>query len=197
MKRRSAFAIAVLLIVLCRPSAGKPEGDPAGGGADVHAGPRVVLIIRHAEKPDDPDDPNLAPKGRERAAAMAHGWLDRFPRPDVVIATARSKRSNRPVETVEPLAGALHEHIEAAHKDADFAVLAHDVLAGPQYAGKVVLICWHHGKIPGLARALGAAAAPEKWDPAVYDRVWEIDYIKGIPAFHDHPEHLLPGDSPR
>ncbi len=32
---------------------------------------RVVHIIRHGEKPTDPNDPNLSPEGFERAACSA------------------------------------------------------------------------------------------------------------------------------
>ncbi|HEY2588587.1 MAG TPA: histidine phosphatase family protein [Tepidisphaeraceae bacterium] len=190
MSARSPIAIAVLLFLLC----GSPHAGRAAPAADGH-GPRMVMIIRHAEKPDDAENPDLASKGRQRAEAIAKQFVERFPRPDFILATARSKNSNRPVETVEPLAKSLHLRIEAGHKNAEFEAVAHDVLADPRFAGKVVLICWHHGKIPDLARALGAAEAPAKWDPNVFDRVWEIDYDNGAAKWHDRPEQMLPGDS--
>jgi Histidine phosphatase superfamily (branch 1) len=70
-------------------------------------GPRIVMIIRHAEKPagtEGEKDPNLSDRGYERAAALAKVIPERFPKPDFLIATRRSKHSNRPVETVTPLA---------------------------------------------------------------------------------------------
>jgi hypothetical protein len=69
------------------------------------------------------------------------------------------------------------------------------VLVDPQYAGKVVLIAWHHGKIPELARALGAIDAPDKWNAKVFDRVWELTYADGAATFQDLPQEALPGDS--
>ena len=36
--------------------------------------PRSVFLMRHAEKPDDPEDPDLAPAGVERAKHLAN-WL--------------------------------------------------------------------------------------------------------------------------
>jgi phosphohistidine phosphatase SixA len=160
------------------------------------AGPHIVLIIRHAEKPEGGEkDPNLSPRGFERAAALAKVIPANFPHPDFLIATKRSKGSNRPVETITPLSKALHEEIESTFKDDEAAQVAHEVLTEPKFAGKTVLIAWHHGKIPELAEALGVKDAPAKWNPAVFDRVWEITYENGIANWQNLPEKALPGDS--
>jgi len=162
------------------------------------AGPHIILIIRHAEKPDPTDatpDINLSPRGFQRADALAKTIPDHFPRPDFLIATMQSKNSNRPIETITPLAAALHEKIEAAFKDDEFDQAAHEVLTDPKFAGKTVLIAWHHGKIPELAKALGANNVPDKWNPTVFDRVWEITYDAGVPTWKDLPQNALPGDS--
>jgi phosphohistidine phosphatase SixA len=169
-----------------------PAADPAPNG------PRIVMIIRHAEKPagtNGQKDPNLSSRGYERAAALAKVIPGRFPRPDFLIATKRTKGSNRPVETIAPLANLLHEKIESTFKDEAFERLAHAVLTNPKYAGKVVLISWHHGKIPALAKALGVMDAPDKWSSQVFDRVWLITYDHGAAAWKDLPEDALPGDS--
>ena len=161
-------------------------------------GPHIILIIRHAEKPDPTDaapDINLSKRGFQRADALAKTIPDHFPRPDFLIATRQSKNSNRPVETITPLAAALHEKIEAEFKDDEFDQAAHEVLTDPKYTGKTVLIAWHHGKIPELAKALGAKDVPDKWDPNVFDRVWEITYDAGVAAWKDLPQNALPGDS--
>jgi phosphohistidine phosphatase SixA len=161
-------------------------------------GPHIVMIIRHAEKPEDAKttkNPDLSPKGYQRAQALAKVIPDHFPKPDYLIATKRSKNSNRPVETITPLAKALHEPIEAKFKDAEYEQEAHAVLTDAKYAGKVVLIAWHHGKIPELAKALGVKDAPDKWNDNVFDRVWEITYEDGVAHFKDLPEDALPGDS--
>ena len=69
------------------------------------------------------------------------------------------------------------------------------MLTDPKYTGKVVLIAWHHGKIPELAKALGVKDCPEKWDPTVFDRVWEITYENGVANWQNLPEKALPGDA--
>jgi phosphohistidine phosphatase SixA len=161
-------------------------------------GPHIVMIIRHAEKPDQTDgdkDPNLSKQGYERADALAKVIPEHFPKPDFLIATKKSKSSARPIETITPLSKAIHENIESDYKDDDFAQEAHEVLTDPKYAGKVVLIAWHHGKIPELAKALGVKDCPDKWNSKVFDRVWEITYDNGVATWQDLPQKALPGDS--
>jgi broad specificity phosphatase PhoE len=182
--------IAFLLLILAVAST---RAFPASD-ASAH-GPRIVLIIRHAEKPDDKSDPDLSPRGFERAGALAKAIPDHFPRPDYLFATKRSKGSNRPVETITPLSKALQEPIETTFADDDFAQLAHEVLTHPKFDGKTVLIAWHHQKIPDLAKALGVQNAPDKWNPDVFDRVWQITYENSVPVWKDLPEAALPGDS--
>jgi hypothetical protein len=182
-----SLALAALAVAISLPIAGL---------ARETSGPHIVLIIRHAEKPPEEEkSPNLSKEGFARAEALAKVVPANFPRPDFLIATKRSKNSDRPAETITPLSAVLHEPIEATVKDAAFAQVAHDVLTNPKYAGKVVLISWHHGKIPELAHALGAKDAPDHWSGQVFDRVWEITYDHGAATFKDLPEKALPGDS--
>ena len=81
------------------------------------------------------------------------------------------------------------------------ADLAAEVRATQQ--GKRILICWRHGNIPDLLRALGAI--PEtllprgKWPGAVYDWVILLSYDHDghliLGSSKRINEHLLPGDS--
>jgi hypothetical protein len=162
-----------------------------------------VLLIRHAEKPPEgADSVHLSPEGKRRAErlhrlfeAPARG-PNLFRTPDYVFVAANSKHSHRPVETVAPLARRLKLDIDTRYKDEDFAKLAHATFHDPKYTGKTVLICWHHGDLPQLARRLKAADAPGAWKGHVFDRVWEITYNEqGKAAFRDRPQQLLPGDS--
>jgi phosphohistidine phosphatase SixA len=162
---------------------------------DALRGPTTIYIIRHGERPESKDDPNLTPKGYQRADALAHDFPPQFFTPDFIWATAPSKHSNRPLETVTPLARALHEKILDEYADADFAKLAHDLLTEPQYSGKTILICWHHGEIPNLAKALGAKDVPDKWKAEDFDRVWVLTFTDGQVQFKNLPEKALPGDS--
>jgi hypothetical protein len=160
--------------------------------------PATILLIRHAEKLTDGRE-DLSPVGFERAkvipllfdgAAAPHN----LPKPDFLFATHQSKHSNRPVETITPLSEALKMPIGHDVEDKDFAVLAKELLSG-KYAGKVVLVAWHHGSIPGFAKALGAVPPYDPWPEMQFDRVWRIDYRDGKVMLTDLPQGLLAGDS--
>ena len=122
------------------------------------------------------------------------GAAQRFSTPNHIFATAPSKNSKRPLETVLPLATALNLPVYDSIKDDDPGIkkLVNAVLN--EFPGQVVLICWHHGKIPEIAKTLGIAKPP-KWDGKVFDRVWEITFPKGKAALNDQPQMLLYGDS--
>jgi phosphohistidine phosphatase SixA len=191
---RSKQTLVCLLILLV--TAISHQAFPAADSSV--RGPKLIMIIRHAEKPDETDgvkDPNLSKQGYARADALAKVIPDHFPKPDFLIATRKSKGSNRPVETITPLSKALDEEISSTFKDEEYAAVAKEVLTDPKYDGKTVLIAWHHGKIPELAKALGVTDAPEKWDPNVFDRLWEITFENGKAVLKDLPQKALPGDS--
>lgn len=167
--------------------------------SQAQAQPSQVLIIRHAEKPDD-DSIHLSPEGKKRAEALPRLFLkspnrpEAFPKPDFVFATKTSTHSNRPVETVTPLARALNLDINARFKDGEVTQLATELLTNPRYKGKTVLVCWHHGKIPELAQKLEAEDVPDHWKTSVFDKVWVITYKNGKGKLRQQDQVLLPGD---
>lgn len=124
------------------------------------------------------------------------GARPRFSAPQSILATHQSKHSKRPIETVTPLAIALKLHINErfADNDADIKEMTDAILNNTSFAGEIVLICWHHGKIPAIAKALGIAKPP-KWDGKIFDRVWQITFPKGKATLADLPQMLLYGDS--
>jgi hypothetical protein len=117
----------------------------------------------------------------------------RFLKPDFLFATQKSKSSNRPVETITPLSVATGLSINSSFPDSGFNDLAKLILAG-QYAGKVVLVCWHHGEISALAGAL-SVSKPPKWKGTDFDFVWQITYTKGKANLKIHHQKLLFGDA--
>jgi len=123
-----------------------------------------------------------------------------FATPDFLFATANSGHSHRPIETITPLSAALQLQINPGlpepYGEKDYGGLATYLLSQSTFTGKVVLICWHHGTIPDLAKDLNAPPNQiSKWHGAVFDRVWEIKYDNKPPTFHDFPQQLLYGDS--
>jgi broad specificity phosphatase PhoE len=172
-------------------------------GPLVAGEPRCVLIIRHAEKPEREEMAlHLTPLGMKRAELLPELFVksakrpDPFPRPDFLFAAKNSKASHRSVETATPLAEKLKMPLHAEIKNEDFGILAKELRSESKFAGKTILIAWHHGKIPELARALGAADAPTTWPGKSFDRVWEITYSPtGAATFRDRPQLLLLDDS--
>jgi hypothetical protein len=171
---------------------------PAGAGE-----PRCILLIRHAEKPEREEMAvHLTPAGKKRAELLPDLFVksdkrpDPFPRPDFVFAAKNSKASHRSVETATPLAESLKLPLHADVKNEDFGTLAKELLGATKFAGKTILVAWHHGTMPAFAKALGAADAPTTWASKSFDRVWELTYGPGGKvAFRDRPQSIFPEDS--
>jgi hypothetical protein len=168
------------------------------------AEPAHILIIRHGEKPPEKAAVNLSLKGRERALALApfltgSPELRRYGLPVALFATriAPDDRSHRTQETIGPLAESLKLPIQAPYINREYAQLAQQVLTGPQYQGKTVLICWDHDYIPQLAGALGVKPQPPRWHGSVFDRVFIVSPAgPGAATLVNLPQRLMYGDSP-
>ena len=102
-----------------------------------------------------------------------------------MIAAAPSKNSNRPVETLTPLARALTLPIDTSVPDIGYGEVAADLLEKPMYAGKLVVVCWHHGNLPDLALALKLPKSEIRgtegmdglhWDSDVFDLFWSVTF---------------------
>ena len=149
-------------------------------------GPAHVILIRHADKPADSENPHLSEAGVARAKALV-SFITRDPRmtrlgrPAAVFATQTTKDGNgqRTQETVAPLAATLGVSVQTPYHGKDYAALATMLLSDPAYAGKTVVVCWNHEDIPELAAALGVTPMPAKWSGHVFDLVYVISYQNG------------------
>lgn len=145
-------------------------------------GPARLVILRHAEKTGKKSDPGLSPAGTARAARLAAYIPETFGKPAFLFAAATSKRSRRPVETLEPLADALRLPIDATFDDAEVRKLVKALHDGDMFRAKSGVISWRHSDIPRLVAALGA---PEDflpgWAEDDYITVVVIDYRDGAP----------------
>jgi hypothetical protein len=164
----------------------------------------VVLIIRHAEDADT--GPGISPRGEQRAQAYKNYFLNfsvdsKHLEPNVIFAAKSSHKSHRPRLTVEPFAQAANLNIDTRFGNTQSAELAAELRANDQ--GKVILICWRHGNIPALLRALGAKPKkflPDgKWPGSIYNWVILLGFDSDghlIPSSSRQiAEHLIPGDS--
>lgn len=170
-----------------------------------------LMVIRHAEKPDKVggtsgvtktgivDRAELTVKGWQRAGALVRFFnppLGENLRPGIAVPGAifaapptHEHPSKRPVHTVTPLAIELDLKIRkdfAVGREAALIVAAQDVAS-------VVLICWHHGRIPKLLSELGVEIAA--WADDVFDRVLVLDRAGDGWTLSVIQQHLLPGDS--
>ena len=181
-------------------------GSALSVAADAQEGPKnsVILINRHAE--DAGTGHGLSARGAERAEAYKNYFqnftVDSKPRkPEAVLVAADSKQSHRPRLTVEPFSKAAKLTIDSRFGNKQPSDLAAELRANHQ--GKVTLVCWHHGQIPALLRALGVA--PEtlvpggKWPRDVFDWVIMVSFDENGHLIPENTkrinEHLLPGDS--
>ena len=169
------FAVVALSALAAPISAQTPAPKPAH-----------IILIRHAEKPGDSENPHLSEAGVKRAQALV-SFITRDPqmtslgRPVAIFATQTTKDDNgqRTQETVAPLAAALRLSVQTPYHGKDYAELAKLILSTAAYAGKTLVVCWNHEEIPELTAALGVTPMPAKWRGSVYDSVYVISYKKG------------------
>ena len=147
-------------------------------------GAKTILIMRHAEKLDDPRAPDLSPEGRLRAQRLAPYLPATFGKPDFLVATSVSKHSRRPIETLQPLAAQCGLKIDDSYADQDYGALAHDLRKDATYDDALVVVCWHHGNIPNMMHALKAEAKdyPDPWDRDVFNLILRLDMQEAVPA---------------
>lgn len=172
-----------------------------------------IMVIRHAEKPDDKDGGvdakgdsekhDLIVRGWQRAGALVQFFANpRDPngpikRPATIFATQPSpgNESKRPLHTVTPLKQLLGVTI-----DDTVAVGSEQELVDKAAARDgVVLISWHHEKIPAIANLiLQNETAPQKWPDDRFDLVWIFSRAAANApwTFAQAPQLLLSGDSP-
>ena len=198
MNSKRMFA---LFLALALPAAifGKPP-------AEVKSSPlknAVILVIRHAEKPAAGQSLSAAGEARARAYAdyFKHFSIGRQScPPDYLFATADSTNSHRPRLTLEPLARDLGLKLDRRFNNNQFQALARELQTRP--FGTNILICWHHGKIPQLLRALGAD--PQKllpkgeWPDAVFGWLIQLRYDEHGRLFASERlnVNLSPADAP-
>ena len=173
----------------------------------------TIMLIRHAEKPDDkdggvdpkgnPDKHDLIVRGWQRAGALVQFFANpREPngpieRPATIFATEPSSQtaSKRPLHTVTPLAKFLGIDINSAITEGSEQDLVNAALASPS----VVLISWHHEAIPKIANLiLQNQSAPQKWPGDRFDVVWIFGRAAANApwTFSQAPQLLLSGDLP-
>ncbi len=171
---------------------------------ELGAQPAQIILLRHAEKPDDQAEVHLSSRGRERAQALVallgrHSSFTTNTPVAALYATRVTKhdRSQRTGETLAPLGQDLGVPVNTAFGSDEYASLAASILSNPTYRGRTVIICWTHREIAQLAETLGLKPKPPPWKDKVFDRLWVIRLENGGATIGDLPQRLLAGDSTR
>ncbi|MFA5955704.1 histidine phosphatase family protein [Hyphomicrobium sp.] len=161
---------------LCTPT--REQASDYAPVDHVMGGPKRIILLRHADKTDDPSNEDLSDAGVERAKRLATYIPETFGKPDIIIATAHSKHSNRPKETMEPLADALGLKIQHDFENKEFADLVDEIFNDPDYKNKTIVICWHHGNLPAMAALLGVPAGsyPDPWPDDAFGLILDLQY---------------------
>lgn len=155
MTRSVLPPLSAALLALMMPVAAARAADRA---ASEPAPPRLVILVRHAEKAAEPkQDPPLTPAGEERARALALALKDAGV---TAIVTSAARRARA---TAEPLAG--ESHLTPTVVPAGDGTTADHVAAVAaevrRHAGGVVLVVGHSDTIPLLIAALDGPRLPE------------------------------------
>jgi hypothetical protein len=158
----------------------------SGGEPRAETRPAHIILIRHAEKPLDQNNPHLTPAGVERAKHLVtfvttNNEITSLGHIAAIFATQTTKHDDgqRTQETVAPLAAALRLPVQTPFLGKGYAELARMILANPAYSGKTIFICWNHESLPELAAALGVVPMPRKWKGGVFNTVYVISYSGG------------------
>ena len=184
--RAALFAVLCGVSLLTGGVSAEPAPPPLANA--------VILIIRHAEKPDQ--GAGLTVAGQQRASAypsyFSRVLIDGHPvHLDHLIAAADTPHSQRPRLTLTPLSIALHLPLDEQIPDKEVGLLAETLHSHPR--GQAILICWHHKEIPALLQALGAdpsALLPGgKWPNSVFGWIIQLRY--------DRMGHLIPSSVKR
>lgn len=164
-------AVLVLLLLSLLPAGGQPK---------------AIIVIRHGEKPDDPEALHLSKEGVARSKALVAFFtkdkhVARFGSLDILIASHPTHKGHgqRPRETLVPVASKLKLEIDTPFESKDYARLAQVLFTDARYQGKIVVICWVHEHLPALAGALGVTPEPPKWKDSDYDTAYVITYPEG------------------
>jgi len=138
----------------------------------------TLYLIRHGEKPpkiNGKDQDGLSANGLTRAQWLPHVFgQDSQYQIGYILAEKPKKDGSRtrPYDTVKPLSEALGLTIDdsVSRDDADGVA---EAVRGWSGKGNV-LICWEHGQLTDIAKAIGVLNAPE-YPGERFDIIWTVN----------------------
>lgn len=168
-----ALSVSGRAFLIPASAADQPATTDAPVTAPVTA-PATIIVVRHAEKADDPDDPALSTAGTKRARALArtleHAGLD----------AAYASQYRRTRLTVAPTAQSAGLAVQIDPIEGDIPGWAQDFAAAlaQDHAGETVLVAGHSNTVPPLVAAL-CRCAVEPLTEGDYDRLFIVHRAGG------------------
>ncbi|HEY2728095.1 MAG TPA: histidine phosphatase family protein [Parafilimonas sp.] len=160
---------------------------------NTSSGLQKVVIIRHAEKPDNGD--NLSCKGFNRSLELPALLYNKFKTPDKVfipsVNNGKSANQLRMLQTITPFAVKYNLKIDSKFDVDDAKDLADAIMKTSGY----VLVVWEHDKIDNIVKALGVDNKGMKWNDNDFDSIWIINFKNGKGTLTVDKENLNPPDA--
>ena len=161
MKTSTVSTLAPLLLAMTLINCSPPE--PVAVPVVAEQKPLLVFLVRHAEKVDDSQDPELSEAGRERAATLAEALRS------ADIEYVHSSDYIRTRNTATPSATEHGLEVEV-YDPRDLPALAEKLRA----AGGRHLVIGHSNTTPAMVELLGGDAGAEIDEPGEYDRLYVV-----------------------
>ena len=163
MQHRSLFSLllTILLVTGCSPKSNVIV-EKFDSPNPVSA---YVVLVRHAEKAADADDPDLTEQGRKRANVLA-----KLMRPieNVAVYSTDFKRTR---QTAQPTADEKSVPIQI-YNARDPQQLFKSIKE--ERNGKTFLVVGHSNTTPMLTRALDLKSSYEQLDESVYNKIFLV-----------------------
>ena len=79
---------------------------------------------------------------------------------------------------MKPLAAALGLEVQYHIEDKQFRSLVTEIFSKVEYRGRMLVICWHHGKLPEIAALLGGqpGSFPDPWPQDCFNLILDFRY---------------------
>lgn len=171
LRQITGNAIALLTLLLLRAVAPLPACGQSAGAT-------TIILLRHAEKESEGNDPDLSTSGKKRAERLP-SMFEKF-RPDAFYATSYVRTR----QTLAPWAAQAGKSI-VTYDPKDQPAFA-EVLK--KQAGKTLVVAGHSNTIPALVNLLLGAEQYQPLADSVYNQIWVVE-IKGGAATHKKIEY--------
>ncbi|MFQ5527127.1 MAG: histidine phosphatase family protein [Thermoanaerobaculia bacterium] len=165
LARRYSLLFVAAIVTVAGFGAGVAASAGAPMPADAEAAPATtVIIVRHAEKQPESDDPGLTIEGEERSHRLRDLAID------AGVTGLYASQYRRTRATVRPLADALGLEVDVIDAR-DTQALVDSILSA--HAGRVVVVAGHSNTVPGIVAALGAPE-PDEIPETDYDNLFVV-----------------------